>query len=435
MDMQLSLLAVTTTQKALGLVIAGLIFLGGAAFVVTQMIHGRRAAGAEIELAPNRKKYFDDDKLETTRLNWALWSALGLLVVIALTLPLYWLAEGGRQHGAVKMFEDRFIEGGLKIYTTEAQCVNCHGPKGTGGSANYVITDEKGQFVQQVTWTAPALDTVLWRHSEKEVRHILDYGRPGTPMAAWGTLGGGALSDQQVDNVIDYLWSIQLTPAAMQAELDKALEQADPNLKQRYVQVREANAERLSVDPLAYNCPVSAAVNGGPLPSTTTTAKPAAGAAAPADFACLSEQDNLRLGEIIFNLGTMGGGASSCARCHVPGANFGQPWGTVAKLGRGSYAPNLIGIEQNLTVHEHFNLIMKGTEDGKLYGSRKQGSGNMPGFGVNPNKGLRNVPQLGDGGMLSPEAVWAIVVYERKLSTERPDLAAAGTPSTPQASN
>jgi hypothetical protein len=75
---------------------------------------------------------------------------------------------------------------------------------------------------------------------------------------------------------------------------------------------------------------------------------------------------------------------------------------------------------------------MSGTEYGKLYGSRHQGSGRMPGFGVNPNNGDTSVPQLGAQGMLTPEEVWALVAYERAMSTERPDLRAnaLGAPST-----
>ena len=56
---------------------------------------------------------------------------------------------------------------------------------------------------------------MLYRYSEEGVRYILNYGRPGSPMAAWGGPGGGPLTDQQIDNLIDYLWSIQLTPDEM----------------------------------------------------------------------------------------------------------------------------------------------------------------------------------------------------------------------------
>ena len=198
----------------------------------------------------------------------------------------------------MKGFDDIFVERGLEIYEVKAQCVNCHGPEGVGGQASFIITDENGDFVDQVNWAAPALDTVLWRFSEIEVKDVLQYGRPGSPMAAWGTVGGGPLSDQQLDNVIDYLWSVQLTEAEMREQVGAALEARDPALAERLAAVQEQNAEALATDPTAYEC-----TSG--------------------DFACLSEADNLLLGEILFNLSEVASGAYSCARCHVPGASFG----------------------------------------------------------------------------------------------------------------
>ena len=46
---------------------------------------------------------------------------------------------------------------------------------------------------------APALNTVLYRFSEDEVRYILAYGRPFSPMSPWGIAGGGPMNDQQID--------------------------------------------------------------------------------------------------------------------------------------------------------------------------------------------------------------------------------------------
>jgi len=397
--------ALMTTQRAVGYVVIAIVAIGGFFFVWTQIRKGRKEAGAEVELAANRKLYLDDEQLETKKLNLALWSAFGLLLVVGVTLPLYWLAEGGRQVGAVKTFNDVFVTRGEKIYTEEAKCVGCHGPEGTGGAASFVITNERGEFVQQVNWSSPALDTVLWRYSQAEVKDVLLYGRPGSPMAAWGVIGGGALSDQQLDNVIDYLWSVQISPDEMRKQVGDALEARDPGLKKRLDAVHQENVDKKLADtPLVYECP-----------SKT--------------WACLSEADNLRLGEIVFGLHDVAAGAYSCSRCHVPGASFGQDWKSVEVTGRGQLGPSLIGIEENLTIGQHYQLIMRGSEFGKLYGANKQGSGRMPGLGSNANFGDPKVPQLGTEGMLTPEEVWAIVVYERNLSVERPDLRRAAAPA------
>ncbi|MCC6224839.1 MAG: cytochrome c [Microthrixaceae bacterium] len=403
-----ALLAIQTTQRSIGYAVLALVVLGGIAFFVNQLVLGRREAGSEIELAPNRGPDLPDEELEGRRLNIALWSALGLLVVIALTLPLYWLAEGGRQVGAVKKFEETFVRRGEILFGTDplegSQCETCHGPKGTGGSASFVITNEDGEYVDTVTWAAPALNTVMWRFSNAEVKDILTYGRPGTPMQPWGVEGGGALSDQQLDELLEYMWSVQLTEDEMHTELLAAVKAVDEGLADRLAKVQEANASKLADDPMSYDC-----VYAG------------------SDFACLEEGDQLRLGEIVFNMSSTSGGAYSCARCHVPGASFGKPYESIDVIARGRYGPNLEGIEKDLTVKQHFALIMQGSEAGKIYGANHQGDGRMPGFGINPNNGDTSVPQLGKGSMYTPEVAWAVMVYERNLSTERAAIAARST--------
>src|SRR3954453_14663217 len=109
------MIALMTTQKALAWIIGFVIFFGGIAVAVSQMRSGKRELGSEIELAPNRKDYLPDEELEGPKLNKALWASFGLLVVIALTLPLYWLAEPGRETGAIKDSNEVFVERGLTM--------------------------------------------------------------------------------------------------------------------------------------------------------------------------------------------------------------------------------------------------------------------------------------------------------------------------------
>ena len=61
---------------------------------------------------------------------------------------------------------------------------------------------------------------MLLRFSAEELREILVYGRPGTPMPAWGAEGGGPLTTQQIDELIAYVGSIQLTADEANAEVE-----------------------------------------------------------------------------------------------------------------------------------------------------------------------------------------------------------------------
>ncbi|MGB3412296.1 MAG: cytochrome c [Microthrixaceae bacterium] len=394
------MIVAATTQRIIGYVVLAVVLAGFVVWLIANLRASRAEAGSEIELAPNRKPYLSDDELETKQLNLALFSAAGLLAIIGVALPLYWLAEPGRQDGAVETYHEIFVERGFELYETGAQCVACHGGAGSGGSASFIINDQNGQFVDQVPWTAPALDNVLYRYTEDGVRYVLNYGRPGTPMAAWGAPGGGPLTTQQIDNLIDYLWSVQVSPEKLRSTMDDTVKSLDEGLYDRMMKVRKSN-DGLA-DPLRANR--------------------------------LSRADELALGEIIFNNQEIASGSYSCARCHVAGAAYGQAWQPFDRLKKGSFGPDLTGVENHATEQEHFNLVFNGMEPGVGYFSRKQGNPQMPAFGKNANGGQadKGVPDKGPDGMLSVEQVWAAVNYERNLSNDStvksPD---AGTSQSP----
>lgn len=388
------------TQQSFGFALLAVVLIGAVVYIVATIRAGRAEVGSEIELAPNRKEYLDDEDLEGPRLNAALFSAAGLLAIIAVALPVYWLAEPGRQEGAVETFNETFVARGQALYETGAQCVNCHAGGGVGGIASFIVNDQNGQFVAQVNWDAPALNNVLYRYSEDEVRYVLNWGRPGTPMAAWGAPGGGPLTTQQLDELIAFMWTFQLTQDEMRAEVNGLVEGIDPALAERLAAVNKSN-------------------EGIESPETANR---------------LSRADELALGEIFFNNQGVGAGAYSCSRCHVPGAAYGQPWEPFGRLQYGAFGPDLTGVETQATSQQHFALVWEGMEEGKQYFSRRQGNPQMPGFGVNPNAGQadKGVPDFGEAGMFTPAEVWAIVTYERNLSNDLTAKSpAAGTAESP----
>src|SRR5690625_3021815 len=133
----------------------------------------------------------DDEELETTRLTRTLAAGLGLLLIIAIGLPLYWLAEPGRQDGAVEMFDETFISRGADQFEEGSGCADCHGPEGSGGVATYTLFNDAEEYVATVNWAAPAIDSAPLRFSDDELYEIIEYGRPGTPMQGWGEGGQG----------------------------------------------------------------------------------------------------------------------------------------------------------------------------------------------------------------------------------------------------
>jgi mono/diheme cytochrome c family protein len=224
------IVAVSTPQK-LGMAFAVALVIGWAIFVVAHFKRGGVASGAEIENAPNRKPYVEDDQLEGPKLERVLVAALILLVIIAIGLPLYWLGEPTRMKNSARGFDNRAAQVGFLLFQpadsplpAPAQfnalhfgCATCHGNKGQGGSTSYSITNAQGQ-PESVTWQVPALNTELLRYTPDTVLAIITFGRANTPMPAWGVAGGGPMNDQQLSDLVAYIQSIQLTPAQAKAE-------------------------------------------------------------------------------------------------------------------------------------------------------------------------------------------------------------------------
>jgi mono/diheme cytochrome c family protein len=307
--------------------------------------------GAEIELAPNRRRYFADDELEGSRLERYLGWALLFLVVSAVGPIVYWLNEPSRQAGAVEEFDAKAVERGRQLFLpTDSPehgahfgCAQCHGAKGEGGvTPPFAITDYLGR-TRQVVWQAPPLDTVRLRYPKPEgnqpdqVAEIITFGRKNTPMPAWGVEGGGPMNAQQVTDLVAYIDSLTITS-------EQARERAQ----------REAIAE----------------------------AKRLGGTA--------SDDSLATDGEALFN--------TNCARCHTAGWSYGEP----SVPGGGAFGFNLtngLTLRQFPDFDKHVEFVSKGSIAHQEYGVRGVGTGRMPGF----------------ANLLTEEQIRAIVEYERSL--------------------
>lgn len=352
---------IALTSTSIAWLLFAIILGGWAVYAVLNLRQAHDELGSEVEMAANRKKYYEDEELEGPRLTRVLGIGVILLVIIVVGLPLYWILEPARLAGAQDAKEEQFIEWGSSLFAPTADggfnCAGCHGGmNGGGGAAPYNLTDPATGAVTAVSWTAPALNTIFYRFDEDEVRFILVYGRPFSPMSPWGVDGGGPMNDQQIDTLIAYLHSIQI-------------EREDCG-------VGEDDAR---------TCP------SGHLPSEIQDSIDAQANAAVADGTYDS------YGEALFNL-ELASGAYSCARCHTPGWSWGDP----GVPGQGGFGWNLTGGKANTVFpneSDMIDFIKNGSVEGAKYGLQGQGSGRMPGF----------------GSMLTDEQIQAIVEYVRSL--------------------
>jgi mono/diheme cytochrome c family protein len=343
-------------QQTIGAIIIGFMVVGLVLYVVLALLRRDpgEPIGSEIERAPNRKPYYDDETLEGPRLDRALLVCLGMLMIIAIALPLYWLREPGREVNALNGFNNRAAERGAGLFesakaatTPEAPihfgCADCHGSSGQGGSTTFVVSDPAHPSTPpvQVNWSAPPLNTVAYRFTDDEILQILTYGRPGTPMPAWGIAGGGPMDAQQLSDLIAYIHSIQLSKTAAAAYWQQ-------------LAMQNAIAEG-SVD-----------ANGKPVIT----------------------------GQVLFN--------TNCARCHTAGYSYGEP--EVAG-GGGAYAPNITNgseIRQFPNEADQVTFVQQGVDPGKGYGQ----GGIMTDYGG-------GMPHF--GGYLTIQEIQEIVDYERSL--------------------
>ncbi len=376
------MLLAATTQHRVALFVFIVATVGWILWILANIRRARPEVGAEIELAPNRKPYYSDEQLEGVRLERTQLFGLACLVIIGVGLPLYWLAEPGRQAGGIDEFDRTFAHRGEALFATTAQggfnCAGCHGGL-DGGTAPYTVTDPVTLApVRQVNWPAPALRYVALRMNDDQLRQVLTYGRPYSPMPAWGLLGGGPLNAQQIDNLIAYLKEVAgLAPYEGQAEAVKKAQESAATSAQ-------AELDRLKA-----------------LPDTLKKAQANLAAATTLSDKTLYQNEIATLQkEIAVNQDKTLGAAlfnTNCARCHTFGWSNGDPHAP----GTGAMGPSIYNVlNQFPTVESQVAWVTDGAKVGARYGAFGTASGKMPFFGQ----------------VLSKEQIAAIVDYERRLA-------------------
>jgi mono/diheme cytochrome c family protein len=346
-----------SAQQAIGIIVAVIVIVGWGLYLLSNIKRSKAEVGSEIELAANRKPYLDDEQLEGPKLERALSWGLISLAIVGVGLPMYWLAEPGRQAGAIDDMREKRegvtyvhgagsepVGGGALFAATDQggfNCAGCHGGMAAiGGEVPATLTEPDGTL-RQVQWFAPALNDVTLRMTDEQLFDVLTYGRPFSPMPAWGLEGGGPMTSQQLENLILYMHSIAITP-----------EEA----RQQNLAALEAEQERIGglEAEIGYDQPDS-------------------------------------VGAALFNL--------HCARCHTAGWSYDEP----EEPGSGAFGPPLYNVlRQFPDRQDHIDFVAQGREVGEQYGEQGQSSGRMPYFSQ----------------ILTEKQIEAVVDYERELSEQ-----------------
>jgi mono/diheme cytochrome c family protein len=199
----------------------------GAALVVLRTRSG--SSSTKSKVPPALRPADIDAVLESSRLTKIHGWGLALTLFFAFFMPAYWVQEPqNRRNNEAEMAEES-LERGERYYalatdqqTGEAnpdgkECARCHGVNGEGGTNEFLNPDTGVRSIVQV----PELKTVFARYEEPPpgftdartyIREVIERGRPGTDMPTWGAEYGGPLTEQELDDIVNWLESINEDP-------------------------------------------------------------------------------------------------------------------------------------------------------------------------------------------------------------------------------
>jgi mono/diheme cytochrome c family protein len=197
------------------LVVGGAIFVVVAAAVLAaRRGQPRRESTAEIPRAMRPGP--SDPDLETPLLQKLQGWGVLLVAFFVLWVPMTWLFEPDRNLTQERaLLTDSVARGkdAVQLYSEENQggvgCVRCHG-QGLVGSVILDTTTGVPRPTPNLTtvcggpWTGhPAI------HGLDDVFATIQQGRANTPMPSWSIRYAGAMDDQQIDDIVNYIVSIQ----------------------------------------------------------------------------------------------------------------------------------------------------------------------------------------------------------------------------------
>jgi cytochrome c553 len=205
-----TLLAALSTGRAILIGIASGVVLV-IAVIGAQASLRRPRRRAELDIPAGMKPGPSDPDLETPILvKLYVWSTM-LVVAIALsTAAVFYTEPETNKNDTALLLEQSVLRGHLTTLpgTEENQlgfnCVRCHGPGLHGGQNLY----------NSNVVAVPDLRIACNHLTIDQIVQTIAQGRPGTDMPSWSVQFAGAMDDQQIEDVLNYILSIQKVPKA-----------------------------------------------------------------------------------------------------------------------------------------------------------------------------------------------------------------------------
>ncbi|MBY5161082.1 c-type cytochrome [Salsipaludibacter albus] len=197
-----------TARIVMVVLVAGLVAFGLAFFIVGPGRGRKRGDKRTGDIPLAMRPYHSDEELESSAMERAMAWGVALSLFAGVFLAVYWMIEPARINAQRDAYYEEDVVAGRTLFTSN--CSTCHGTNAEGGSA----PNPYGE----APWPAPRLNNIEARYADSAIvtdvedfiRQTLIRGRPGTPMAAWRSDYNGPMNDQQINDLVTYLLSIQI---------------------------------------------------------------------------------------------------------------------------------------------------------------------------------------------------------------------------------
>ena len=211
MTVPVGLSAPATIALVLALLV-GLGFVGALLYPAT-----RRRLEAGPDIPRGMRPGPPDEILERRHQDKTTAWALLFTVIIAVSVGATWFNEPTVNVADAEELLARQEERGARWFQeaneenpTGFGCARCHGQNAEGGQVPF--TQENGETV---LYPVPALNDVCGRltiEGPGQIRETIQQGREGTPMPSWSVRYAGPMNDQQIQDLIQHILSIQQIP-------------------------------------------------------------------------------------------------------------------------------------------------------------------------------------------------------------------------------
>jgi mono/diheme cytochrome c family protein len=169
------------------------------------------------DIPPSMQPGPSDADLEKPRLEKLQGWGVVFVVLFVIWIPLVWLKEPTQNEDQTKALLQASIERGaqsVQLFSEDNQlgvgCVRCHGDNPVLGGGFNLYNGLRVQVPNLRTVCAgPNVPVHSAIHNIDDVRQTIMRGRTGTDMPSWSVRFQGALDDQQIQDILNYVISIQ----------------------------------------------------------------------------------------------------------------------------------------------------------------------------------------------------------------------------------